>query len=154
MNQQALDQFWQAYLESNPTVLSTSDYAGAVQFGDYPDLANELGQLVLKGNKTATCSALWEWEAAAEEIPKVGLKRIVIDGANNPLCVIETTEVKLCPFNQVDAQFAADEGEGDCTLSSWRREHWTYFSRVLPEISQQPTPEMPLVCERFRVIFS
>ncbi len=153
MNRQNLEQFWQAYLEANLTTTSTQDDFEAEQFGDHPDLANELGQLVLMGTKTATCSALWEWEAAAEEIPKVGAKRIVLDGVNNPLCVIETTEVNLCPFDQVNAQFAAAEGEGDRSLVSWQQEHWAYFSRVLPEINQQPTPEMILVCERFRVVF-
>lgn len=59
----------------------------------------------------------------------------------------------ICPFGEVDAQFAYDEGEGDRTLESWRREHWNYFWRTLPKIGFQPTSEMLLVCERFRVVY-
>ena len=123
------------------------------QFGDNPALANELGALVLAGTKTATCSALWEWEAEGSDLPQVGTKTVVLNGAEQPICIIETTEITVQPFNQVDAQFAYDEGEDDRTLESWRREHWKYFSRALPKIGKQPTEEMPLVCERFKVVY-
>ena len=53
----------------------------------------------------------------------------------------------------VDAQFAYDEGEDDRTLESWQREHWKYFSQVLPKIGKKPNSEMLLVCERFRIVY-
>ena len=53
----------------------------------------------------------------------------------------------------VDALFAYEEGENDRSLESWRKEHWQYFSRVLPRIGKKPTPEMLLVCERFLVVY-
>lgn len=59
----------------------------------------------------------------------------------------------ICSFNEVDAQFAYEEGENDRSLESWRKEHWQYFSRVLPKIGKKPTPEMLLVCERFRIVY-
>ncbi|MEB3212341.1 MAG: ASCH domain-containing protein [Leptolyngbyaceae bacterium] len=123
------------------------------QFGDTPDLIRELTQLVLSGTKTATCSALWELETESEELPTVGSKTITLDENDQPVCIFETTEVIIQPFDQVDAQFAYDEGEGDRTLEIWRQEHWTYFSRVLPTIGKEPSPTMMLVCERFRVIY-
>ena len=83
----------------------------------------------------------------------MGAYTIVLDGEGQPLCIIQTTEVTIRAFDAVDAQFAYDEGEGDRTLEYWRREHWRYFSRVLPNIGKKPTPEMPLVCERFQVVF-
>lgn len=68
--------------------------------------------------------------------------------------IIETTEVTLRVFDEVDAQFAYEEGEYDRTFESWREKHWKYFSRVLPQIGKQPTPQMLLVCERFRIVYS
>jgi uncharacterized protein YhfF len=153
MNQEQLEQYWQAYLASLPTASLSCEAYEADQFGDNAALADELGNLILNGVKTATCSAVWEWEAEGSEIPQVGLKTIVLDGDNNPLCIIETIKVKIQAFSAVDSQFAFEEGEDDRSLDSWRREHWTYFSRVLPKIGKQPTPEMLLVCERFRVVF-
>jgi len=148
-----IEEYWQNYLKSLPQDIKT-DLAYLVdRFGDTPELANELGRLVLDGIKTATCSALWEWEAEQISLPEVGLKTIVLDGAQKPMCIIETTEVNICPFNAVDAQFAYDEGGDDRTLESWQREHWKYFSRVLPKIGKKPNSEMLLVCERFRVVY-
>ena len=152
MNQ--VEAYWQRFLATRPADDPTHRHTYvAEQFGDTPELANSLAALVLEGIKTATCSALWEWEAEGSSIPEVGLKTIVLDGNDVPLCIIETTEVTVRPYNEVDAQFAAEEGEGDRTLDYWRAAHWTFFSRTLPKIGKEPTPDMPLVCERFHVIY-
>jgi uncharacterized protein YhfF len=50
-------------------------------------------------------------------------------------------------FNDVDAAFAYDEGEGDRSLEYWRRAHRRYFTRL-----GQFAENMMLYCERFRVI--
>jgi uncharacterized protein YhfF len=77
----------------------------------------------------------------------------VLDGNDLPLCIIETTEVNIVPFKEVDAVFAREEGEGDLSLEYWREAHSGYFSRVLPKIGREPSPDMPLVCERFRLVY-
>jgi uncharacterized protein YhfF len=148
-----IEQFWQMYLAACPDKVSgQADYV-AEPFGDNPRLADELGQLIVQGVKTATCSVLWEWEAKGSPLPEVGLMTIVLNGRNQPLCIIETTEVTIRPFNEVDEQFAYEEGEDDRSLAAWRREHWRYFSRVLPKIGKTVTQDMPLVCERFHVVY-
>jgi uncharacterized protein YhfF len=125
----------------------------AEPFGDTPELADELAALVLAGTKTATCSALWEYEAGNEPIPRVGDLWMVLDGQGVPLCIVETTEVAIRAFDQVDARFARDEGEGDRSLAYWRKAHRDFFTRSLAAIGREPTSAMPLVCERFRVIY-
>ncbi len=153
MNKEKLEQHWQAYLATLPNPISSIETYDASQFGDSSNLADELGNLILKGVKTATCSALWEWEAEGSELPRVGAKTIVLDGNDKPLCIIEIIEVVVQSFNEVDAKFAYEEGEDDRSLESWREAHWKYFSRVLPKIARKPAPEMLLVCEHFRVIY-
>jgi len=148
-----IEQFWQVYLADCPEDAAGQSAYVAEPFGDNPQLADELGQLIVQGVKTATCSALWEWEAEGSPLPEVGLMTIVLNGRNQPLCIIETIEVTIRPFNEVDEQFAYEEGEGDRSLAAWREGHWRYFSRVLPKIGRIPTQDMPLVCERFRVVY-
>jgi len=121
-------------------------------FGNNAKMADELGALVLEGKKTATCGILWEYEAEEEPIPRSGEFSIILNGAEDPICLIETIQVNVIPFEDVDAQFAYDEGEDDRTLDSWRREHWKFFSRYLVELNRQPEMDMPLVCERFRLV--
>lgn len=153
MSVDRIEAYWQSYLNTLPvnSPIHEEKYE-AERFGDSTQLANELGTLVANGTKTATCSALWEYEAEGSSLPKVGKKLIVLDGDDNPLCIIETIEVEVRPYDEVDDRFAYEEGEGDRSLKYWREAHWNFFSRTLPNIGREPAPDMPLVCERFRVI--
>ena len=111
-------------------------------FGDSPQLADELAELVLAGMKRATC-----WAAGEGPKTRVGKRWVVLDGTGVPVAVIETVELTQRRFDQVDEAFAFDEGEDDRTLASWRRAHRNYFGR-------QGTfaPDMLLYCERFRLV--
>ena len=111
-------------------------------FGDGPALADELLDLVMKGIKTATCSTEDEPNTS-----KLGERWIVLDGRGEPRCVIESTEVSYCRFDQVDAAFARDEGEGDRSLAHWRDAHRRYFGRL-----GKFRDDMMLMCERFRLV--
>jgi uncharacterized protein YhfF len=147
--------YWSSFLETLPADPPIHDEAYVAEaWGDSPRLADELGALIVDGTKTATCSALWEYEAEGSALPEVGSKTIVLDGNSNPLCIVETTEVVVRPYDEVDARFAYEEGEGDRSLEYWRDAHWRFFSRTLPNIGRDPTMNMPLVCERFRVIYN
>jgi uncharacterized protein YhfF len=116
-------------------------------FGDTPQMADELLTLVLAGKKTATCSALREHEAEGQPIPQVGERWVVLDGRGRPACVAETSEVAIKRFDEVDAAFAWDEGEGDRSLATWRSAHERFFRRQGPF-----SGDMLLVCERFRLL--
>ena len=155
MNEARIDAYWRGYVGTLPhdSPAREEPYV-AEAWGDSPGLADELGALIASGIKTATCSALWEYEAEGDPLPEVGMKTIVLDGNNGPLCIVETTEVVVLPYDEVDARFAYEEGEGDRSLEYWRDAHWRFFSRTLPDIGREPTMDMPLVCERFRVIYN
>ena len=86
-------------------------------------------------------------------MPEPGDLMIITDWDGRPLCIIETTEVTIRPYNHVDARFAYDEGEGDRSLAYWRAAHRRFFSRTLPAIGKEFATDMPLVCERFRVVY-
>lgn len=119
----------------------------AFAFGDNPRLADELLALVLAGRKTATCSAAREYPPGHPERPVVGRRDTVLDGAGRPRAVIETTEVVFRRFCDVDAAFAAAEGEGDGSLEQWRAGHAAYFGR-----NGGFSPDMDVICERFRLV--
>ncbi|MUZ62697.1 ASCH domain-containing protein [Agrobacterium vitis] len=124
-------------------------YQGAVSFafGDSPALADALLALVISGVKTATCGALRDYSPEGEPLPVVGRRDIVLDGAGRAAAVIETVEVTIRRFDEVDAAFAHDEGEDDQTLEAWRVGHEAYFARNCGF-----TSDMELVCERFRLV--
>ena len=111
-------------------------------FGDGPALADELLDLVIKGVKTATCSTEDEPNISAP-----GERWIVLDGSGTPRCVIESIEVSYRRYNEVDAAFAHEEGEGDRSLDHWRDAHRRYFTRM-----GRFSEDMMLMCERFRLV--
>lgn len=154
MTEEKVQAYWQKFLSILPadSPYRTKAYT-AEGWGDSPEMADELGNLIARGIKTATCSALWEWEAEGNPIPHKGLITIVVDGRGEPLCIIETTEVTVRKYNEVDSDFARAEGEGDFSLEYWRDAHRSFFSRSLPKIGREFSEEMPLVCERFQVIY-
>lgn len=154
MNSEKVETYWQKFLASLPadSPYRNSTYI-AEGWGDSPEMADELGALIAAGTKTATCSALWEWEAEGKAPPEPGTVTIVVDGSGEPLCIVETTEVTVRRYNEVDARFAREEGEGDLSLQYWRDAHRRFFTRLLPKIGREFSEEMPLVCERFRLIY-
>lgn len=149
-----LEAYWRGYLRLLPAAAQQAEpFVEAWSFGDNPALADELGALVVAGVKTATCSSLWSNEVEGAPLPAAGQYSIILSGDGQPLCIIETVEVNVQPFNAVDDRFAHDEGEGDRSLATWRREHWRYFTRTLSVHGLQPSETMSLVCERFRVVY-
>jgi uncharacterized protein YhfF len=111
-------------------------------FGDNPALADELLALVLSGRKTATCTTPDD-----PNLSRPGERWIVLDGGGKPSCVIETVEIEMRRYDEVDAAFAHDEGEGDLSLDYWRDAHRRYFGR-----QGKFREDMVLVCERFRLL--
>ena len=124
----------------------------AWSFGATPEHADELLRLVLDGTKTATASALWDFEAEGEEVPRTGTLSIILDGAGHPRALIETTDVRVVPFDEVDDEHARLEGEGDRSLASWRDVHERFFTEHAAH-DRGFSPDMPVVLERFRVLY-
>lgn len=116
-------------------------------------MADELVELVLNGDKRATAGALWSYEEEGEPVPRAGDYSVVLDGAGRARCVIRTTSVDVVPFSEIDDDFAAAEGEGDLSLDSWRRDHWHFFTVELAALGRSPEPDMPVVCERFELVY-
>jgi uncharacterized protein YhfF len=119
------------------------DELESFSFGDTPELADEMLELVLSGKKTATCWAAAEGDKRVE----VGKRWIVKDSKERPRAVLATVELTRRRFGDVDPAFAYDEGEGDRSIAFWRRAHTGYFTR-----RGEFSPDMELYCERFRLI--
>jgi len=149
-----IEGYWQSYLNSLPQGQSWPAEYQVWCFGNTKAMADELGQMAKAGLKIATCSLLWEHELGGEKIPELGQINIVTDWDGHPLCILETIDVSIRNFSQVDDRFAFDEGEGDRSLTYWRESHWRYFTKICTSIGRQPSESMPLICERFRLLYS
>ncbi len=145
-NMKADEMFAQFLKENN---LPQTDY-DAFAFGTDADL---LAELVRCGKKTA-CSSLHEVYAHEKApLPTAGQYSVVLDSKENAVCVICTTAVYVCAFEKVAPLHAAKEGEGDGSLSYWRREHEDFFKTELAAIGLSFTRQTPVVCEEFELVY-
>ena len=128
-------------------------FCEAFHFDDNAPSAEELAELVLCGRKRATAALVWAYESAGKLIPIPGDLSVVTRFSGEPLCVIETRKVRIVAFNEVSAEFAATEGEGDGTLEYWQRAHTAFFGRECKRLAREFSADMPVVCEEFAVVF-
>lgn len=122
-------------------------------FGTDAEQADALLRLVLDGTKTATASARWDFDREDEQLPQVGNLSILLDGAGHPRALLETTQVDVVPFDEVDAEHARLEGEGDLSLEGWRVAQERFFTETAAH-GRGFRRDMPIVCERFRVVYA
>jgi len=141
------------YLQSLPTSVAqqytsfSADYYCADEYN-----ANLCAELILRGEKQASCSMEYWYSHEGETMPVVGHLQVVTNWQDEPVCIVEITSVSTCPYEQVTAEFAAAEGEGDKSLEWWRNAHWKFFSLECEELGIEPKQDMLLVLERFKVV--
>jgi len=95
---------------------------------------------VLRGEKTATAGL-----AEEEETLQAGDRLALLDYDDQPVAIVEVTEVRVIPAGEIDVQFARDEGEGFESVDDWREAHERFFERPIPD-------DTPIVAVRFRLV--
>lgn len=145
-----IQQFWENYLSRLPEnhVHRFLAVPNAWSFGNSTQMANKLGSLVVRGIKTATCSRY----LSDNILDDAGLS-IILNGKQNPLCLIEVYEITVRRYCDIDEEWAASEGEGDLSLDDWRNTHHQFFSQEAKIVGYELSEAMLLSCERFRVLY-
>lgn len=144
-------EFWSAYCRASK--LSGSTPYQAWYFGDSPQLARELVELVLHGPKRATAGLGFVADALPHTAAVPDGYSVVTEIDGTPRAVLRTTGLERRKFSEVDAAFAWDEGEGDRTLDDWKRGHWRYFSRECESLGRIMTEDAEVCLERFELLY-
>lgn len=145
-------QMWMAYMKfcGKPSTLSQP---ASSHFCDNQADADICAALVMSGRKRATTPSLWFFESRGLPSPRVGDLDIVTNWAGRAQCIIRTSAVSIVRFCDVTADHAMAEGEGDCSLESWRAVHRQYYQRELEGTKYVPSEDMPVVCQYFERIY-
>jgi uncharacterized protein YhfF len=150
---ESIEKFWKDYLLTLPESERNQKYFEAPAWGNSAELADRICQSILSGIKTTTSSLLWSQKKKQWTIEKPGDKSIVLDSQQNPVCITETVEVSVKPFNQVDADFVYHYGEGDRTLNFWNKNMWEYYQEECKALGNIAEKDMPIICLAFKVIY-
>ncbi|MBV7363070.1 ASCH domain-containing protein [Actinomycetaceae bacterium TAE3-ERU4] len=160
LNDAELETFWQLSrkhigAERLSVILGPDEIAitrpEAFTFTFHPETADSLAQLVIEGKKTSTSSLKSEYEQYNEPLPQAGDLSIVCNSHGSPVALLYTEEVVVFPFNEVPAEHAFAEGEGDRSLSYWRAIHRAFWSSY--ECDWKGDGTDLVVYEKFRVIY-
>lgn len=148
-----VEKFWQTCRAEHG--IDTETYHAST-FAD-PRLApyhDSLLELVAQGRKRATAHLALDFERNGIATRSVGDYWVILSGTNDPRFLIRVTDVETKPFNEVNAAFAAREGEGDSSLAYWTEVHRDYFERQCAEWGVAWRDDLPTVCEGFDLIAS
>lgn len=151
-NHKSVENLWNEFLKDNPNN-KIKKTPISFYFCDNKKDADECAELVLKGIKQATATSLWWFEKNNEPLPKVSDQYIVTDWNGNAKAVIETIKVEQVPYNEITAEFAETEGEGDKSLDYWKRVHEAYYKREMEPHGEKFNENMIIVCEYFKTIY-
>lgn len=150
LDEKVIEKYWSSFLQKEQLNLPLPN---AWMFGNGEQkMGDDLGDLVVKGIKTATCSAYFLYEENNEPLPQVGQYDIVLDGRNQPFAIIRNVSVKVRKMSEVNHEFSRLEGEGDLSHEYWYKAHQKFFTEILAEKGEVFSPEMSLVCEIFEVV--
>lgn len=129
------------------------DAPKVLHFCDNEKDANACAKLVKKGVKRAISPSLLGLQHRKEALPKIGDFMIITDWEGVAQSIVRTTKVTLKPFFSIDDQYARTEGEGDKSLTYWKKTHWEYYTRELASFGRVPRDSMIVVCQEFEKVF-
>lgn len=150
MKQSLVDAYWIAFCQKENRSLQARHTA--FRFGKTKEQADELAALVLEGVKTATTSA-YELYEKDEKVPQVGEYAIVLNGSDEPVCIIQIKAVTILPYDRITPGHAWQEGEGDRSYRHWRAVHDVFFEEEYRLVGKTFDKKAPMVCEVFEKVY-
>ncbi|MBQ1377239.1 MAG: ASCH domain-containing protein [Lachnospiraceae bacterium] len=131
-----------------------SGIKGTYEAWAFGEAQDKLAALMAAGVKTATSSSYILYEKEQEPLPEAGDYSVILNSRDEAVCIIKTVKVTVLPYDQVPAEFAYKEGEGDRSLNYWREVHEAFFANELAEAGLAFSEDMPVVCEEFEVVYA
>lgn len=120
------------------------------EFGLSAAAKDSCARLVLQGAKRATTSLLAAYAYDREPLPSPGRRSVVRDGRGRDIAVIAVTRVEIRRYRDVDATYAALEGEK--SLAHWQEAHWHYLGAECSRIGIPLREDVEVVLEYFELV--
>lgn len=96
---------------------------------------------MLRGEKTATAGL----PEPGDPHGRPGDRCLLLGFDDEPVGIVELTEVRVVPAGEIDLRFARDEGEGFESVEEWREAHERFFEQPIHA-------DTPIVATRFRLV--
>lgn len=156
---QIVEKFWQQCRHNHD--IATNDYHACTLADpecldlNVPSLdLSEQPRLIGARKKRGTAHLLLDFETEGVPRRAVGDYWVILDYDNDPLHLVQVTDVVVMPFNEVPESWARCEGEGDLTLRWWQDAHREYYTRQCAKWGIEWREDYPTVCETWDLVAS
>lgn len=109
-------------------------------------------RLYRQGKKTAGSSLVEDFETAGDPLPKVGNYWIILDSRERPQFLVKTIRVEIHRFGRIPASVARAEGEGDLSVSHWKKVHRAAYLPFLAKWGIDDLDQARVITEHFEIL--
>lgn len=120
------------------------------RLGRTPELCERLNGYILAGQKTGVFS---QPEDFPRGMPGAGDLAVLVNFSDEPRCLIRYDECTVLRFDAVGAEHVLIETPALRDLTKWRKFHRDYWEPVLAERGIAYSGELPIVYQRFTVLY-
>ena len=145
-------QFWLESCKTHKIDSKSKYHASTFTDPKFTNIGDGISYLALYGQKRATAHLLQDFEQNGTPRRASGDYWVLLSVSGLPMALLRMTKVEVKPFNQVDAAFAATEGEADLSLDHWTKVHRSYFQTQCEAWGIKWSEDLPTVCESFELI--
>jgi uncharacterized protein YhfF len=149
-DKQAIEAYWLDYQRACQVQVPGFS---ATAFGHTRSVADELAQLIAAGDKRAHASLQSDFDNDDDDLPRPGDHVVVLDGQGQPRAIVRTTHVERRYFNEIDAEFAFECGEGDRSLAYWLIAYRQEFAERAEAQGLQVSDRAVLILEFFERVW-
>lgn len=119
---------------------------GYTTFGDTTELSVRSLAMIISGNKRTCYSSLADYIQDGEAVPEKGNLVTVLNHLGYPALRYKLVDVQIVPF--IDLPHAFEPAlQSRAEIEAWQIDYRAYFAAI-----GHFDPQMPIVCERFRLV--
>lgn len=144
--------FWNAYLSAIPPDRRPRKPFVEAAFAGSRESTDGLIDLYLQDKKTAGSSLVKDFVSMGDPLPKVGNHWIILDSRDQPRLLVRTTRIEINLFGAIPKSVARAEGEGDLSVSHWKKVHREAFSPFLAQWGIDDLDQAEVITEYFKIL--
>ncbi len=145
------DAFWGRVKDINSDV--GDDYRVRRASGD-PKFAPIIMDLILTEKKCGLFGLKHLQDRQPEQVPVMGGVMVLVDFDGTPRGAVQTVKITPVPYKDINDEHLAVEGPGARQIDVWQKIHWPYWTQMLEPFGLEPSEDMIVVVEQFKLIYS
>ena len=145
------DAFWEKVKEANPD--TGNDYRVRRASGN-SKFAAIIMDLILTEKKRGLFGLKELQERQPEQVPVIGGVMVLVDFDGTPRGAVQTVKITPVPYKNINEEHLAVEGPDARQLNVWQKIHWPYWTQMLEPYGLEPSEDMIVVVEQFKLIYS